>query len=186
MKKRIRDALEVIIKLWKRSDAQDLVEYALLLLMVALAVAATTRTFGRSVKNSYAGALVGLAGIVGSSVNGTGVSVAAGSSAAALNAAAAANSSLAAAYNANAQAALNAGTAVAAFDYAAAAALIGDQGITIFGAAIGGAAFDDAAAANTSTATRAAADVAAANNNVTLAASLVNAAVAALNGTGGI
>lgn len=186
MKRKTRDALEAISNLWKRTDAQDLVEYALLLIMVALAVAATTRTFGRSVKNTYAGALVGLAGIVGSSVNGTGVSVATGSSAAALNAASAANASLAAAYNANAQAALNAGTFVAAADYAAAALAIGNQGITIFGAAIGGAAFDQAAAAVTNTATRAAADVTAANNNVSLAASLVNAAVAALNGTGGI
>jgi Flp pilus assembly pilin Flp len=178
MKRKITEVLQGIRNLWKRTDAQDLVEYALLLIMVALAVAATTRTFGRSVKNTYAGALVGLGGIVGTSINGTGVSVAAGSNAAAFNAAAAANQALSTVFNSNAQAANNAGTFAASFDFAAASA------------AIGGAALADRAAAGlagTSTGFATALTGVAtsgANGLVAQAANFVAQAVAALSGTG--
>jgi len=172
MKKNIGEALKTIGKLWKRADAQDLVEYALLLVLIALAVAATTRTFGRSVKNTYAGALVSLNGIVGTSINGTGVSVAAGSSAAAFSAAAAANQALSTVFNSNAQAANNAGTLAAALNFAAASA-------SIAGAALA----DNAAAAFTGTSTVTGGFAAAANFAVAQATNFVASAVAALNGT---
>jgi Flp pilus assembly pilin Flp len=177
MKRKVGEISQGIRNLWKRTDAQDLVEYALLLIMVALAVAATTRTFGRSVKNTYAGALVGLNGIVGASINGTGVNVAAGSGAGAFSAAAAANAALGTTFNSNAQAANNAGTFAAAFDFAAAAA------------SINAAAFaDNAAAGLAGTGTGFATALTGglttlANNAVSAAATFVAQAAAALSGT---
>jgi len=172
MKKNIGEALKTIGKLWKRADAQDLVEYALLLVLIALAVAATTRTFGRSVKNTYAGALVSLNGIVGTSINGTGVSVAAGSNAAAFSAAAAANQALSTVFNSNAQAANNAGTLAAAFDFAAASAAIAGAGFA-----------DQVAAAITGNTFATGVATASANGLVAQAAAFVAQAVAALSGT---
>jgi len=49
-------------RLWQDEQGQDLVEYALLLVLIALVSAATIRTLGTSVKSVFANASTALAG----------------------------------------------------------------------------------------------------------------------------
>ena len=50
MKTKILNKLK---RLWKETDAQDLTEYALLLVLISLAAVTSTRTLGNTVKNVF-------------------------------------------------------------------------------------------------------------------------------------
>ena len=43
-----------LVRLWKEQRGQDLVEYALLLLMIALALVASTKKLSQALQNAYA------------------------------------------------------------------------------------------------------------------------------------
>ena len=126
MKNKCIGVLKKLKNFWKNADAQDLVEYALLLLMVALAVAATVKSFSASITNAFTQATIAMVELPG---NATGV-VAAGAAgiAAVDNVAAtvnnAAGNAAQAAANA-AQAAANAAQAAANAEVAAAEAAVG-------------------------------------------------------------
>jgi pilus assembly protein Flp/PilA len=49
-------------RLWQEEDGQDLVEYALLLVLIALVAATSVRTMGNAVKNVFTNASTALAG----------------------------------------------------------------------------------------------------------------------------
>jgi Flp pilus assembly pilin Flp len=49
-------------RLWQDEQGQDLVEYSLLLVLIALVAASTIRTLGTSVKSVFANASTALAG----------------------------------------------------------------------------------------------------------------------------
>jgi Flp pilus assembly pilin Flp len=49
-------------RLWHDEQGQDLVEYALLLVLIALAAAATIQTLGKSISNVFSNANVALTG----------------------------------------------------------------------------------------------------------------------------
>ncbi len=63
MKMKMRSVLEILRNFWKNTDAADLVEYALLLTMVALAAGATLKSFGATVKNAFGNANTTMAGV---------------------------------------------------------------------------------------------------------------------------
>jgi pilus assembly protein Flp/PilA len=44
---------DVMLRLWREEEGQDLTEYALLLVLVALAVAATLPPFATAVNNAF-------------------------------------------------------------------------------------------------------------------------------------
>jgi Flp pilus assembly pilin Flp len=56
MKTRLGRVLETIKTFWKNADAQDLVEYALLLMMVALASVASVKSLAATIKNVFTNA----------------------------------------------------------------------------------------------------------------------------------
>ena len=49
-------------RLWQEEEGQDLVEYALLLVLIALVAATTVRTMGNSVRSVFSNASTALAG----------------------------------------------------------------------------------------------------------------------------
>ena len=49
-------------RLWREEDGQDLVEYALLLVLIALVAATSVRTMGNAVKSVFVNASTALAG----------------------------------------------------------------------------------------------------------------------------
>lgn len=51
----------LVLHLWRDEDGQDLTEYALLLVLVALAAVASVRTLGDTIKNLYSNAASNLA-----------------------------------------------------------------------------------------------------------------------------
>ena len=53
MKKWMRSVLEGVRRHWRKADAQDLVEYALLLVLVSLAAVASVRTLGQRVADVF-------------------------------------------------------------------------------------------------------------------------------------
>lgn len=174
MNEKLTSVLERMKRYWREVDAQDLVEYALLLLVVALGTIASVKSLGTTVKGAFTNSTTQLVSNVGAAA-----SVATGStSAAADNAAAGANENLSTSYANSAASALATGNIAAAVDYAAAAASLSNVGI--FG--IGGAAYDDAQAAGTGTTTGANRDIAAANAAIAAAQGFVAAALAALTG----
>jgi Flp pilus assembly pilin Flp len=61
MNKKLPHWLRMLKRGWKSVDAQDLVEYALLLLLVALAVGATVKSFGNRVSSTFLGAAMSVA-----------------------------------------------------------------------------------------------------------------------------
>ena len=161
MNKKFKHIWEIVRKNWKRANAQDLVEYALLLLLVALAIGATVKSFGTRVSTTFLGAAMSVAEMnfpanaSNSAVVGTGLS----------NTAAVDNQ----ASNVNGANALNdVGRAFASFfntaafnDYSAAAVAAGNAAGLDARAAVEAAAGNSAAAA---------ADTAAANADAALAA----------------
>ena len=195
MRNRIRGVLKTLQEYWKNVDGADLVEYALLLVLVGLAVRASIRGLGTTVRGVFQKTSTQLT--FAGSLSSAGVGVTVANSAAQDNAAAASNDSLAATYAQDANDALASGNLRAAADLAAAAALIGNNGAfgnAIVGALLdngaGEAGFEDAAAAAGNTAAgrftagnTVTADVNNANAATTAAAAYVAAAVAALNGT---
>jgi trimeric autotransporter adhesin len=173
MNKKIRGVLETVKKFWKNADAQDLVEYALLLVLVALVAGATIRSLGTAVKNAFTQGQVALiVATLPGNATGT-VNTALAGNVAVLNAAANVN---AAAATAEAQAAAAAGgrNNVAAVDDNAAAVADGlaalDDGLAALAAQAGLGALANSltAAANAQTAA-AAADTAAAAGKVAVA-----------------
>ena len=55
--------MQILLKrLWEDEQGQDLVEYALLLVLIALAAAATIQTLGKSINNVFSNANVALTG----------------------------------------------------------------------------------------------------------------------------
>jgi Flp pilus assembly pilin Flp len=197
MKNKIKGVLKTVKKYWKEVDGADLVEYALLLVLVGLAVRASIRTLGTNVSNVFQKTSNQLA--FGGTLSSSAVGVSVGNSAAQDNAAALSNESLSAAYAQDAADALQNGNLRAAADLSAAAALIGNEGAIgnfVVGLALdngaGEAGFEDAQAADGNTAAgkftagnTVTADVGNANAATTAAAAYVAAAVAALNGNNG-
>ena len=129
MKAKIRGVLQTVKTFWKDADAQDLVEYALLLMMVALASVASVKSLATTLKNVFTNANAamvelnlptGATGTVNTAIAGT---TAADNDAANVNAAAG---------NA-AQAAANAAANEAAAALAQAEADIGNITTTTFG-----------------------------------------------------
>ncbi len=51
----------LVMKLWKDESGQDLVEYALLLVLIALAAVATMKTLATAIENVYTTAATDLA-----------------------------------------------------------------------------------------------------------------------------
>lgn len=63
----------VLSRLWKEQKGQDLVEYALLLLFIALALVASTRTLGQAIQNEFGAVTNGVsAATTGGNSGGTG------------------------------------------------------------------------------------------------------------------
>lgn len=55
--------MKILLKrLWQDEQGQDLVEYALLLVLIALAAAATIQTLGKSINNVFSNANAALTG----------------------------------------------------------------------------------------------------------------------------
>jgi pilus assembly protein Flp/PilA len=52
----------ILWRLWQEERGQDLVEYALLLVLIALAAAATIQTLGASINNAFSNANAALTG----------------------------------------------------------------------------------------------------------------------------
>jgi Flp pilus assembly pilin Flp len=185
-------AVERIRKSWKKVDGQDIVEYALLLFLVALAAVASTKKLGATVKNVFAntnerllfdGTLAGNAG-TGDQVAVADISATANTTTGQQQAAAAVgqNENLATAYANDALDALAAGNLAASLDLGVAAI---DQAAAAFD--------DNAASENNAAAGRFTAgnndavDAANANAAIAAAATEIANALAALNGntTGG-
>lgn len=162
MNKKFKHIWEIVRKNWKRANAQDLVEYALLLLLVALAIGATVKSFGTRVSTTFLGAAMSVAEMnfpanaSSSAVVGTGLS----GTAAVDNQAANVNGT--SALNDAGRAFASLFSSAAAFnDYTAAAVAAGNAAGLDARAAL------DAAAGNSAAA---AADTAAANADAALAA----------------
>lgn len=169
MKGQIRAGWRFLKKLWKDADAQDLVEYVLLLMMIGLAVVASVKSVAASIKNAFVKANVEMVEVnLPGNATGT-VDTSLAGNATVDNAAANVNSASAAAET---QAALNASSFNAALDDLAAAG------------ALAAAAFADRAAAADASSSTAAVQAQAANqinnaNNSTAQASRDEAAAAA-------
>ncbi|HWF14467.1 MAG TPA: hypothetical protein VG272_12065 [Candidatus Acidoferrales bacterium] len=63
---------KILLRLWKEQVAQDLVEYALLLVLVSLVLVASLRTLGVGVTKVYSGAATNLAVTGGGGSGGDG------------------------------------------------------------------------------------------------------------------
>jgi Flp pilus assembly pilin Flp len=59
------------VRIWKEKKAQDLVEYALLLLLIALAVVTSMSTLANGIKNAYSTATSNVAAAGGGGTDGT-------------------------------------------------------------------------------------------------------------------
>jgi len=194
MKKITNGAVERFRKFWKKVDGQDIVEYALLLFLVALAAVASTRRLGRTVANVFTNANNEL--VYGGTLGEAGVDVTSSNSSAQDLAAEAANGTLSAAYAQDAADAAASGNILAAADLAAASAVLGNGLINGLvadvaeladrTALVGAAGNDDAEAAQGNTrGNNVGNDVSNANAAVAFAATLVAQAAAALNGATG-
>lgn len=127
MKTKMNNLLKKIRTFWKNADAQDLVEYALLLMMISLASVASMNSLARSVRNAFSKGTLEMTEL--SIPGGTSVSVANAATSAADNAAANANAAASGVAAGDAAAA----AAQAAADLAAATADIGNVTSTTFG-----------------------------------------------------
>ncbi len=129
MKTKFTSALERAKNFWKNADAQDLVEYALLLMMVALIAVASVKSLSATIKNAFsnANAVMTEAALPGNATGTVAASLA--GTAAVDNAAANVNGAAAAAEGTVAAAA----AAEAAADFAAAQAALGPVTSTTFG-----------------------------------------------------
>jgi SWI/SNF-related matrix-associated actin-dependent regulator 1 of chromatin subfamily A len=129
MKTKMKSLLKTIKEFWKNADAQDLVEYALLLMMIAFASVASIRSVAAAIKTAFTNANVAMVelNLPGNATGTVAASLAA--TAAVDNAAANANAADAAAAGQAAAAA----AAQAAADLAAATADIGNITTTTFG-----------------------------------------------------
>lgn len=138
---RMRGIWKSLKRRLRSTDAQDLVEYALLLMMVGLAAVASIKSVAGAIKNSFTQGIVQMAELPAPG-NGTGTVSVANSSVAAVDQVAATvnNNSAAAAFNA----AFNASSVNAALDDLAAAAAFAAAGLA-----------DQAAAADASSSTAA-------------------------------
>ena len=129
MKEKIRSVLKSLKDHWKNADAQDLVEYALLLVLVGLAAVASVKTLGQRVSNVFVTTKAEM--VQGTTVAGTiigignDLAIANSSTAAADNAEAASIGALANSYAAASRAAFASGNVAAGVDLAAAAAADG-------------------------------------------------------------
>jgi Flp pilus assembly pilin Flp len=173
MNNKLRHWLRIVKRTWKSVDAQDLVEYALLLLLVALAVGATVKSFGTRVSSTFLGAAMSVAEMnfpanaSTSSVVGAGLS----NTAAVDNQAATVNGNAALADAFDAFTALFS-SAAASRDYSAAASAAANA------AGLDARAATEAAAGNFAAA---AADTASANQDAALAAQDVASATGKVN-----
>jgi pilus assembly protein Flp/PilA len=60
--RRVSEMQNLLKRLWLDEQGQDLVEYALLLVLIALAAAATVQTLGTAIKSVFTNASTALAG----------------------------------------------------------------------------------------------------------------------------